>query len=284
MKKILTLTLTLSVLLGNIAFAKNIDISTSEDTSVEQKVYCNDTTKNDIDINENKQQGTVNITNKNIVNINNNKGEVNVNIYNVSQVDINSKNEKDNTDLSNSNSIQISDNGQPKDTISEENTKLREKEQPQKQTYSKNNRLERRNNLDNTKIDEKNKTIRKAYLAIGSNIIKVDGINFPVDVSPYISDNYTLVPLRIISTIFDADIDWNPNVKIASIIFDDKKTQFIINSDIMVCNGKSSKIPKAAEISNDRAYVPLRAISEMLEAEVIWDAQDKSIIIEKQTN
>ena len=118
-------------------------------------------------------------------------------------------------------------------------------------------------------------------MTIGSNLMNINGEAVETDTSPYISNSYTLVPLRCISTVFDAEVEWDKNTKTAIIKADGIETRFTINSYTMLVNGRTVMIPKAAEIKNGRTYVPLRALGESLNANVSWIPDSKSVLIIK---
>ena len=111
--------------------------------------------------------------------------------------------------------------------------------------------------------------------------MNIDGQVVTTDSEPYISEGYTLVPLRCISDVFDAQVDWDNDTKTAIIKADGIETRFNIDSDCMNINGVTTSIPKSAEIHAGRTYVPLRALGEALGAQVNWIANTKSVWVIK---
>jgi len=134
-----------------------------------------------------------------------------------------------------------------------------------------------------TKVSAENKpkSRKTAKLTIGSNKFYVDGVEHVFDSAPFISQSHTLIPLRAVAELFDAQVNWNGVTKTVKIISDGNEIIFTINSDIMVYNGSEIKLDKSAEIKGGRTYVPLRAIGIVLSAEVNWAAVSKTVTIVK---
>jgi len=133
---------------------------------------------------------------------------------------------------------------------------------------------------DNTVKNEKEK--KSVCMKIGSNLMNINGKIVETDSIPYISDNYTLVPLRCISTVFDnVKVDWDGKTKTAIIKDGNTETRFVISSDKMYVNGISVIIPKAPEITKGRTYIPIRALSQSLSADVDWIPESKSVVVVK---
>lgn len=122
---------------------------------------------------------------------------------------------------------------------------------------------------------------RIVRMSINSSSMNVDGTVYNTDSSPYISNNYTLVPLRCISTAFDAQVTWDNNTKTAFINTDNINACFTIGSDTMLINGRIKQIPKSAEIRDGRTYVPIRALGEAIGADVSWMQDTKTVLITK---
>lgn len=62
-------------------------------------------------------------------------------------------------------------------------------------------------------------------LKIGSKNAQVDGKKITIDVAPYIKDGRTFVPLRFISESLGAEIDWDPNSRVATVVLENKVIQ-----------------------------------------------------------
>lgn len=135
-------------------------------------------------------------------------------------------------------------------------------------------------------------------VTIGESTIKVDGEDVTMDVAPYIqtSSNSTMVPLRFVSIAIGVDSDnvnsvddsskvmWDANSKTATILYaagnGQKIIQFTAGSNTMVIDGTAVPMDNGvvAEITNDRMFVPFRALGQALGVPVTWDADTRTAI------
>lgn len=135
-------------------------------------------------------------------------------------------------------------------------------------------------------------------VTIGESTIKVDGEDVSMDVAPYIqtSSNSTMVPLRFVSIAIGVDSDnvnsvddsskvmWDANSKTATILYaagnGQKIIQFTAGSNTMVIDGTAVPMDNGvvAEITNDRMFVPFRALGQALGVPVTWDADTRTAI------
>lgn len=103
------------------------------------------------------------------------------------------------------------------------------------------------------------------------------------DQQPVIVNERTMIPLRGTFEAMGADVQWDSENKSVTITKDDiVVTMTVGSSDITVTeNGKTTVITSdtAAEILNSRVMVPVRAISEIMGAEVNWDSEKSEVTI-----
>lgn len=103
------------------------------------------------------------------------------------------------------------------------------------------------------------------------------------DVAPYISEDRTMVPLRVISENLGKKVTWNNNDKKVN-IKDEKGNEFslVINEKFMENVSSNSnlkiKLDAPAVIKDDRTFVPIRAIAEAFGEKVQWD-KDKRVVV-----
>ena len=103
------------------------------------------------------------------------------------------------------------------------------------------------------------------------------------DVAPYISEERTMVPIRVISENLGKVVTWNNDDK-KVIIKDEKGNEFslVINEKFM--EDLSSNVNRRIEldapavIKDDRTFVPIRAIAEAFGERVDWD-NDKRVVV-----
>lgn len=75
---------------------------------------------------------------------------------------------------------------------------------------------------DTTRTIEATKDDQTIFLMIGSKTAIVNGKNITIDVAPYIKNERTYVPLRFISESLGAEIEWNANSRVATVVYNEK--------------------------------------------------------------
>jgi len=94
---------------------------------------------------------------------------------------------------------------------------------------------------------------------------------FP-DQQPYIDENNrTLIPVRFATENLGCKVDWNNETR-----------EVIIKKDNEVIKLKTGSNKDAAVIIEGRVFVPLRFLSETMGSEVIWDEENRAVIIDKK--
>jgi hypothetical protein len=100
----------------------------------------------------------------------------------------------------------------------------------------------------------------------------------------------TMVPLRAISEKLGCDVGWNADTQTAEIKNDKTAVYVTIDSDVMVkktlAEDKSEdiKIDAPAMLYKSRTLIPLRAVSEALDAKVDWDSEKECALITTENN
>ncbi len=117
-------------------------------------------------------------------------------------------------------------------------------------------------------------------LKIGSREAYVGGEIIILDAPPYIKKGTTFVPIRFISEVFGAKVEWQ-NIGKGRVIIKLKDKEIILDIDKTTAfiNKKPYTLLAPPEIVNGRTFVPVRFISEGLGAEVKWIAQTQEVII-----
>ena len=110
----------------------------------------------------------------------------------------------------------------------------------------------------------------------------IDGNQLSFDVDPIIENDRTLVPMRAIFEELDAKISWDAENRIVEAVKGDNTIVVTIDDNIMLKNGEEILLDTPARIIDDRTLVPVRAVSEGLEADVEWDKDGKKVIITTQ--
>jgi len=109
-------------------------------------------------------------------------------------------------------------------------------------------------------------------LAIGQTQFVQNGIPQFNDVAPFMADNRTMVPLRIISDVLGADIEWDGDTRTVTL------TRHGIVLNIVIDQPLPDGMGTAVIVEN-RTFVPARYVSEMLGATVRWDGENSAVYI-----
>ena len=121
----------------------------------------------------------------------------------------------------------------------------------------------------------------KVVIPIGSQVIYIGDETYKLDVPPYITNDVTKLPLRAISDIFKADIYWNGAEKSIDIEVGEDKIHMAVGNKKMYVNGYAVPLSAAPEISDGRAFVPLRDMSQIFGIDDIkWDGESKTVSFE----
>lgn len=120
-------------------------------------------------------------------------------------------------------------------------------------------------------------------LGIVDITVNVNGkeVVFP-DQQPYINANQrTMVPVRFISESLGALVHWDYNTKTVTIKGTEDLIKLKMGDNKALVNDKTVTFDTQAELKNDRVMVPLRFVSEVLGANVIWNNNTRTVEITK---
>lgn len=104
-------------------------------------------------------------------------------------------------------------------------------------------------------------------------------------VNPKIIENRTMVPMRKIFEIFDAEVAWDNTTKTVVATTAEKEITLTINNatakvkEVATGEEKEITLDSVPVLLENRTMVPVRFIAESLEKEVGWDAENKTVII-----
>ncbi|MDU5570374.1 MAG: copper amine oxidase N-terminal domain-containing protein [Peptoniphilus harei] len=112
--------------------------------------------------------------------------------------------------------------------------------------------------------------------------IEIDGKSIVSDVAPFIDNNRTLVPIRVISENLGYSVNWDNQARKVTVKNNDKSIELVIGKKYVKVNGTKSSIDVAPMIKNERTFVPLRFISESFDNDVSWDNNTRTVKINKK--
>jgi len=123
---------------------------------------------------------------------------------------------------------------------------------------------------------------REVLLVVGSRIAHVNGQRLQLDVTPFIQDDRTFVPVRFVAEAFDAEADWTPRDAAAEVVTlskDDMLVTMNIGSPIIHVRENAADRTVTADVApqivEDRTFLPLRAVGEIFGAEFDWGPKDE---------
>lgn len=112
--------------------------------------------------------------------------------------------------------------------------------------------------------------------------IEINGKNVVSDVAPFIDNDRTLVPIRVISENLGYSVNWDNQTRKVTVKNNDKSIELTIGRKDVNVNGNKSSIDVAPMIKNERTFVPLRFISESFDNDVNWDNNTRTVKINKR--
>ncbi len=109
--------------------------------------------------------------------------------------------------------------------------------------------------------------------------IKIDGEYIDTDVSPYIENGVTMVPLRSLLEKLGMDISWDAENQEIICTTQESSIVFTIGSTKVTVDGKEVKMPLPPAIKDASTMIPIRFLVEELGAEFNWNESSKLIDI-----
>ena len=123
-------------------------------------------------------------------------------------------------------------------------------------------------------------------MQIGQNESSVNGVNVKVDdnknVTPFVIDGRTLVPLRFIADNLGLNVEWKEDTQSVILTNSDTEIILIIGENTVSLNGVSYEEDSCPILENQRTFVPVRFIAETLQCNVWWDAETQKVIIKRE--
>lgn len=119
-------------------------------------------------------------------------------------------------------------------------------------------------------------------LTIGVREAIVNNTPYILEAEPFVNAavGRTLVPARFVSEALGADVGWDPETRKVTITDGGKEIILTIGSTAVQINGATQTIDCAPEIvPPGRTFVPLRFVSETLEADVVYNPDGGHIAI-----
>lgn len=114
-------------------------------------------------------------------------------------------------------------------------------------------------------------------MALGSEIIDIDGLPVAMDVSPLIMNGTTYIPLRYLAEAIGAEVGWDQGQRATTITAGADVAQFWTGRTFMELNGIQRHFSSPVIVQNERTLVPVRFIAELFGWEVVFSELDRTI-------
>ncbi len=116
--------------------------------------------------------------------------------------------------------------------------------------------------------------------------IVIDGKKVKTDVDPYITNDRTLVPIRVIAEELDSVVEWDNDNRAVHISKEDVHILLRIDSYLVEHTNDNetiyTMIDVAPQIIEDRTFVPIRLISNALGVGIEWNNDERAVYIDSR--
>ena len=122
-------------------------------------------------------------------------------------------------------------------------------------------------------------------ITIGSPAIVKNGeVSYTADVSPYLKNGYTMLPLRALLEVSDPElkVNWNNGTKSAHAFVNNKLVMITPNTATYMKETEKIKLSTPAETVNGRLFVSLRDWMNIMEidgSQLDWNARTKTVTL-----
>ena len=118
-------------------------------------------------------------------------------------------------------------------------------------------------------------------VTIGATEMYANDKAIALDVPAYISNGYTMLPVRAVTEALSgsAIVRWDDATKTVTITFGSRVINMVVGSDTMVINGVNVPMQAKCEITDSRAFIPLRDMGYALglnDDKIAWDDATKT--------
>ena len=122
------------------------------------------------------------------------------------------------------------------------------------------------------------------FLQIGNYAAVAEGKLTWIDLAnknviPYIKDGRTMVPLRFLTESLGATVGYNEETRGITVSLADSLLELTVGAKAYSLNGEAFEMDCAAEILENRTFVPVRFVSEALGKAVTWLEAERIVVI-----
>lgn len=126
------------------------------------------------------------------------------------------------------------------------------------------------------------------YTEMNGELIRVKNKGVKFDTPPVLKGGRTLIPVRAVTEALGATVEWDPDKEIATITGTNKDGEEVVikfwldGSGKVTVDGETVEIDVPPGMINNRTYVPLRFIAEVLGLKVGYNDKDGSVNINEE--
>lgn len=110
--------------------------------------------------------------------------------------------------------------------------------------------------------------------------VKVDGRKLELSTPALLENDTAFVPMRAVFEALGMSVEWDGETKTVTASDGEKTVKMTVGKKEIVKDGIAAEAAAAPIISGDTTLVPVRAVSEALDADVEWDPDTKTVVIE----
>ena len=112
--------------------------------------------------------------------------------------------------------------------------------------------------------------------------IILNGSPLSTDVPPILKNDRTLVPFRVCAEALGAQVDYAASAKTVTMVKDGTTVTLAVDGQVAYINQETVTLDVPAQVMDGRTLVPLRFVSEALNASVEWLEESQQVIINTQ--
>jgi hypothetical protein len=118
-----------------------------------------------------------------------------------------------------------------------------------------------------------------ANFTVGATVYSVNGVQYVMDVAPYISNGRSFVPVRYLANALGATTTWDAATQTVTLTLGSNTETMTIGSTTMTVNGTATTMDVAPVIVNGRTMLPARWVAQGFGAQVGWNPATQEVLI-----
>ena len=135
---------------------------------------------------------------------------------------------------------------------------------------------------EETTGEEPEENVIEIAFAVGDQTLSINGKDVLVETPYVVGDGVTLVPVRVITEAFGAEVGWDDATQTVTVSYREAAIKLVIGNKIATINGEEHELLAAPELKNDTTMLPLRFLSESFGADVTYDEETERITVTKE--